>query len=446
MIVSITIVLYILALFLIAFSNLAKIKDHRAFFVAGKSGSTAMVTGSLLSTILGGSAIIGAIDIGGTMGWATSWFMICAAIGLFVIIPFAANISKLESFSLPDMLGSMHGDIARSIASIVIPIAWLGIIATQVIASAKILESFTNLSYQTGVIVSGTIFTAYTMIGGQFSILKTDAVQAFLIIVGLGVVATFAFLFGKNNGISIEYNFALFNQNFSPLNLLVLLLTYSTTFTTGPDIYTRLFCAKNQQVIKKSLVISGLILLPIAFTIGFLSVTGAAFVGNLQGSVIINLSKAVLPEAVVALLVVALLSTVLSSADTTLLSASVIVTEIAQKNKIGDGSIKITRIAMFFIGLLSILIAWHFSSIINILMVALSVYAGAFTLPIILGLCKFSFTPKYLSAAIITGGSIAFIGKILTFITVGNIGNFTMILSFVFSGILLFLGRSKQQQ
>ncbi len=445
--IFLTLTLYLLLLGFIAYRSYCKINNHNDFFIAGKAGSVLTVSGSLLATILGGSAVIGAIDAAPRLHWAISWFMICAAIGLLVIVPFASTINQLGRFTLPGLLESMHGKRSKKISSLIIPVAWTGIIAVQIIASAKILESFANISYGWGVVLSGVVFISYTLAGGQYSILKTDLAQSILVIIGLLTIAFFTFRYANTNQVEIPMGGSFFNPNFSVIDLLVLVLTYSTTFSTGPDIYTRLFCARDTRTIKKSLIISGLVLIPVALAIGYLGVSGSLLrEGSGQGTILVNLSKMVLPSWGVALLVLALLSATLSSADTTLLSASVIVSDLVLKGNFNIKPVAKTRLIIVLIGTVSILVAWHFTSIIDLLLLALAVYAGAFTLPVFAGLLHIRFHPKFLSAAIVSGGIIALAGKFMSLVIKGNWGNYLLLVSFLVSGVILWWGRYTEEK
>lgn len=84
-------IIYLIVLVLIAIRSARKVKDIPDFFVARKGASARMVAGSLVATILGGSAVIGAIDSGMKLGGAASWFMLTGALGLFALIPFAGR-------------------------------------------------------------------------------------------------------------------------------------------------------------------------------------------------------------------------------------------------------------------------------------------------------------------------------------------------------------------
>ena len=61
---TIALTVYLVFLLLIAVRSARRVKDVPDFFVARKGASAKAVAGSLVATILGGSAVIGAIDSG----------------------------------------------------------------------------------------------------------------------------------------------------------------------------------------------------------------------------------------------------------------------------------------------------------------------------------------------------------------------------------------------
>ena len=438
-ITTLVLIVYLAILLLIAFSSFSKINDHVDFFIARKKGNIFTITGSLVATILGGSAIIGTIDEGPLIGWATSWYMLCASLGLLALIPLTSRVNRSGKFTLPELLGDLFDSKAKLISSVIIPVAWIGIIAAQIIAAARIIQSFTGINYNTGVVISGLVFIFYTIAGGQISVLKTDFFQAILIVTGLVIVAFFAFK-SRCNTISSLTNLGLpFNIHFSPIDLLVLIITYSSTFTTGPDIFSRIFCAKNESTARKSVFIAAIILIPVALIIGFISVYGSNCIPVVhKGSLLIEVCKDVLPTWGVAIITVSLLSAVLSSADTTILSTSIILTELFEKGDFGLKTLKKSRIMILLVGITSILIALSFSSIIGILLIALTAYSGAFIIPIIAGLTGAKVVPERVTPAMITGGVVALAGKIIFYSGLTGAGNAVIISSFVLNGIILF--------
>lgn len=445
-------ILYTIILVFIAFLGFRRVSSVSDFFVARKRASTFAVTGSLVATILGGSAIVGAIDAGPDLGGASAWFMIVGVVGLLSLRPFVKRAYDHGRYTLPDLIENFYGKSPRVVASIVIPVAWTGIVAAQIIAAAKLLQGFMPVDYSVAAIVSTAVFVGYTVAGGQISILRTDFFQAALIIIGLVLLGVFTYLHGLNftSEVTAPKQFP-FNENFGILELFVLLLTYGTTFTAGPDIFSRLFCARDDVTAARSLLLAAVILLPIAGIIGFLSYYGASLEGG-SGARIMQISVQVLPAFLLPIIAISLLSVVLSSADTTLLSSSIILCELLKKKK-GDGQEKVQPLALargmiLVNGLLAMAIALYFTDIIGTLLLALAVYAGAFTVPILWGLLGFRSKPRYVIAAITSGGILALIGKLSSTIAElpANTALFSdalLILAFVISTLLLWLGRVK---
>ena len=452
---NIALIIYLVFLIAIAVRSARRVRDIPDFFVARKGASAKAVAGSLVATILGGSAVIGAVDSGSRLGGAASWFMLVGALGLVALIPFAGRAYSHGKYALPDLVENLYGKGPRLVASLVIPVAWTGIVAAQIIAAAKLLMTFTPLDYTTAAIVSAVVFTGYTLAGGQLSILRTDFLQACLIILGLLLVAGFA-LFGGIPGAEARPLSEIlqqapafpFNTNFSPLDLFLLVLTYGTTYTAGPDIFSRMFCAKDTATAKKAIAMAAATLVPVAFVIGFLAVYGVGL-ANVQGARITAIAAQVLPAPLIPLIALALLSVVLSSADTTLLSSSVILCGLFRldknkENADGNRGLAKARIVILLNGIVALLLALVFTDIIGTLLLALAVYAGAFTVPILWGLLGLHAKPKFVAAAIVTGGFLALAGKICPTGTLGaHTGDILMIAAFAVNAAILALGRTR---
>ena len=457
---NIALIIYLVVLVLIAVRSARRVKDSPDFFVARKEASAKAVAGSLVATILGGSAVIGAVDSGVRLGGAASWFMLTGALGLIALIPFAGRAYSHGKYALPDLVENLYGKGPRFVASIVIPVAWTGIVAAQIIAAAKLLMTFTPMEYTTAAIVSAAVFTGYTLAGGQLSILRTDFFQACLIIAGLVLVAGFALFGGAAATSGAQLTAATqaasappfpFHANFTPFDLFLLILTYGTTYTAGPDIFSRMFCAKDVATAKKAIAGAACTLIPVAFVIGFLAVYGVSL-GEVQGARITAIANAVLPPALLPLFALALLSVVLSSADTTLLSSSVIICRLFDMGNAADRNseknpLAKARIVILLIGIVALLLALVFTDIIGTLLLALAVYAGAFTVPVLWGLLGLKAKPKFVASAIVAGGALALAGKLcppLPGSLGAHTGDFLMVAAFIVNAIILAFGREKK--
>jgi len=431
---EIIILIYFVFIVAIGIYSAFKIKSPSDYYVAGKKAGLIPVAGSLLATILGGSAILGTIELSQNTGWAALWFLFCASFGLLVLVPFSKYVKKYGNYTLPELLGSFYGKKAETISSAIIPVAWLGIVAAQIIAAAKILSGLGYINYSLSAIIAGAVFIFYTLLGGQLSILKTDTLQSVLILVGL--IALIIFSLGNStfdNINKLELN-KLFNESFTQFDLVILVLTYSVTFVVGPDIYSRLFCAKNAKVAAKSILLVALILVPISFGLTFLGIYSQQF----NNSGIISFASNLLPEWVYGLFIAALLSAVMSSADTTLLTSSMILNELFTGNLNSPKSLKTTRWIVLFMGIASIITALFITSIIQALLFALTIFSGAFVVPTLVGLLKIKVENDRVIYAILAGGLVALAGKVIHDFYHVTFGNITITLAYFVNIIILF--------
>ena len=432
-------IVYGLVLLLIGVYSFLKIKTPFDYLLAGKKTGVWQVSGSLLATILGGSAILGTIGLSETQSWASAWYILAASLGLFGLLPIVKKVYSKGKFTLPELIGQYYGEPARKVTSVIIPIAWLGVVAAQIIAGGQILVSFFNLSYTSGVLLTGIIFIVYTFIGGQVSVMKTDLFQSFFI---LGGVILTAFLIPANTLTAIpRMNGAFpFNDHFKPFDLFILILTFSSTFVVGPDIYSRVFCAKNSKTAFSSVLIVALILIPFGFVLSYVGIYAATFHSGVQNSsTLVNLANSILPEWASGILVAALISAVLSTAATTLLTASMILSEFFHKDINNPKSFRQTKLFLVAVGALSILISLKVTSIVSSLLLALSFYSGAFIIPMVAALFNLPFNKRFSIAAMLSGGILALSGKLMMTFHHLEIGQYVLISGFVLNALLIFV-------
>ena len=97
-------------------------------------------------------------------------------------------------------------------------------------------------------------------------------------------------------------------------------------------------------------------------------------------------------------------------------------------------------ICTIILGILSILITLKIHSILNVLLMALGTYAGAFVIPVIWGLFGMKSRRAFVIAAIVIGGSLSLLSKFLS----GNFSHATVFLPFAINLVLLAIGRTKK--
>jgi SSS family solute:Na+ symporter len=442
--------LIIIALYFLAMVAIGLVSRRRAmggdnFFVAGRKGSSLFITGSLLATIVGGSATVGMAGLGFTQGLTGMWWLLVGSVGLVVLgIFWAGKVREFGLYTLPELVEKQYDKRISLAASILIVISWLGVIAGQIVASGKILSVLGMGSPVMWMIIFSAVFIGYTLLGGQYAVIRTDAFQIGIIFVGifagLGLMMS---RLGGWGGLQMslpqgQFGFPLSSQ-FGGYELILLLLLVGLTYVVGPDMYSRLFCARDTKTARASVFWAALLIIPFAFSITLIGMGASALFPQIAPEqafpTVIN---EVLPPFVGAIVLAALLGAVMSSADTCLMTASTILTvDIVGRFKpfLSQSQIlSISRWGIVVLGLCSLLLALALKGVISALLFAYTVYTSGLILPVIAGFYKdkLKVTPMGALAAIIGGGAVALISKLfdIKYLDLGGL---------LVSGVLLFL-------
>jgi SSS family solute:Na+ symporter len=406
---------------------------QNGFFVANRRGSAVFIIGSLCATIIGASVTLGMAGRGYRMGLPGAWWLLVGSIGLLILgFFFARTVRKLGLYTLPALVEKQYNSkTAGLVASILIVVAWLAVIAAQIIAAGKILSILmpdVNLSLV--MVISAAVLTLYTFLGGQYSVIRTDLVQFIIIAVGtlvcLGLVLDRVGGFGGLHA-SLPANYFSFpvSAKFGWPQLITLLILTGSTYVVGPDMYSRLFCARNEKVARSSALSAALITIPFAFIIVLIGM-GAMVLFPDIASQHPNLSfvqaselafptviKDVLPIGVSGLVIAALLAAMMSSADTCLITTSTIVSSDIYKRASPNASerkiLMVAKLGVIIIGALALIVALKAGGIINTLLLAYTVFTSGVVLPVVAGFFKDKLRVNSIGAitAIIGGGGTA---------------------------------------
>ena len=425
--------IYLVVVVLIGLRCTRKVRTADDFYVAGRRAGALNVAGSLLATVLGSSAILGSVDFAYAKGWAGAWFMLCGAIGLAGLFFMVKALASFKVYTLPELLGNFYGPQVRRAASGVIALAWLGVIGAQLIGAGMITATTCGIPYRSAVLLITLVLALYTAMGGQFSIIHTDLFQLAFVLAGIG--AMFLMLFLKHPQVEAA---PLISEKFTVSDLAVMVVAYSSTYLVGPDIYSRLFCARDLPTLRRSLLMAVTVLVPLAFILAYLGIYGANFHPEAgKGNVLFFIANTEFPRPMALVLYFTILSAIMSSADTTLFTSASLLTEFFIPD-MGDAarSIRTTRICVVCIAVMACCIALFSKSILGVLLFALSVYSGAFVLPAVWGLLGRRTGRIHAVSAMVIGGLLALAGKIAG----GKTGNLLVIAAFVFSLLILLAG------
>jgi SSS family solute:Na+ symporter len=419
------IVIYFAAVIGIGLTSFKKRWKLDEYLVAGRQYTTFFIAASLLATIIGGSATIGLAGLGFSRGLSGAWWLLVGVIGLiFLGFFFAKKVRNYGLYTLPELITRQYDRRAGTAASLLIVIAWVGVTAGQILAAGKILTALGIGSPILWMLVFSFIFIGYTLLGGQYAIVRTDILD--IVIIFGGILVGLGALLLHTGGISALFHslpsdklaFPLSSQ-FGLSDLISYLLLIGLTYVVGPDMYARLFCAKDGQTARRAAFWAAALLVPFAFCITLIGM-GAfqLFPTIIPEAAFPALITGILPAWVAGIVLAALISAVMSSASATLWSASTILSINLIKPFQPDGAdiktLRLSRWGMLAIGLAALLLALVLKSVISALLFAYTIYTCGVILPVILGFFKvrLRLTSKGALAAIIGGGLTGMVSKL----------------------------------
>jgi len=421
MIELIIIAVYFLAVGIIGLASHRKIWRMADFMVAGRRYASFFITGSLLATIIGGSATVGLAGLGFSRGISGAWWLLVGSVGLiFLGLFLAKKVRGYALYTLPAIIQKQYNHQAALAASVLIVVAWIGITAGQILAAGKIFSSLEIGTPVIWMIVFTIIFVGYTVAGGQYALIRTDILDIVIIFTGIaiGVGATLWQLGGINallNALPSDKLAFPLSSTFGGEDLISYLLLIGLTYVVGPDIYARIFCAKDGRTARTSALWSAALIIPFAFGVTLIGMGALVLFPQISPeqafpSIITRMLSPVAAGFVLA----ALLSAVMSSASATLWSASTILTENIigsvfknQKSDSDSKSVSLSRWGILGVGLASLGLALVLNGVINALLFAYTIYTCGVILPVIAGFYKdkLKITPSAAVVAIIGGGT-----------------------------------------
>jgi len=403
------IIAYLLAMLVIGAWGF-RMKGLKDFHLAGRSIRPILLIGTFCATIVGASATLGMAGLGFSKGLPGAWWMLSGTVGLLILAVFLAEkIRATGCYTLPELVGSFYGERARIAASVLIAFSWVAVIAVQIVASGKVLGVIFGGDEILFMVATTVVFVIYTVHGGQISVIRTDLAQFLIILVGI------IFLFYRAFGVVSPG--LLLNQSFptspemSSWDVFSMLMIVGSAYLVGPDMYSRVFSAYSPRDAKLSAAISAIILIPLAFLITSLGIfSRSIYPSATPEQAIPMLMTGLLSPTAQGLVAAALLAAFMSSADTSLMTATSIMTlDLYRKFRPHSSEEKlmaISRLFVLIIGFFALILATSLQSIIKTLLIAYTIFTSGLLIPVVAGFYRdrLGLTSSGAFAALVGGG------------------------------------------
>ena len=404
------------------------------------------------------------VGYAGQFGWkygvATTWIGIGnALIGSLLAWVVLGRRTKvmtqhLGSKTMPDYFGARYGSKAlKVVASVIVFIFLIPYTASVYNGLSRLFEMAFNIPYTVCVIVMALFTGLYVILGGYMATAINDFVQGLIMLVGIVAVIA-AVLNGQGGFLNAIYELAKIPSEVSategqlgaytsffgpdPLNLLGVVILTSLGTWGLPQMVGKFYAIKDEKAIKTGTVISTFFAFIVSGGCYFLGGFGRLFDneslysdGSIVYDSVIPYMLSALPDILIGIVVVLVLSASMSTLSSLVLtSSSTLTLDLLKDNVIKDMNEKkqvlVMRVFIVFFIVVSVVIALDPPTFIAQLMgISWGALAGAFLAPFLYGLYWKGVTKTGVWAGFISGVGITvsnmFIGYIGSSINAGAI-------------------------
>ncbi len=414
----IVVIVYLIFLLTIGIIDFRKVQDFNDYVLAGRRQNLAIVTVSMMASMIGSGSTVGLVDKAFSKGFPAIWFLAVGGIGLLLQSwLLSERVRASKAVTLPDLAQKTMGSQTRFLVAIIIVITWIGIIAAQFIAAGKVLTALTGVDSHGVFALAAAITVVYSFLGGQASILKTDFFQFALLVAA--VLLTVLFLYTSKPVDFSSLSFQLTNEGFTARDLFYYLTIVMGSYFICPMMFSRLFTAKNPKTARRSSLIAGFGVLIFAFLIVLIGLWAQARgIDPGKTGVLSHIFLNELPKAGGLILILGILSAIISTADTCLvMTGSIIEHDLLNRRSTGSrGGMTRTRVLVLLLGALGYLTAiWGNWDIIGLLLEAFEFYTAGIVPALFVALMmikKKTLAPEWSFAAVLTGGIFGLLPKI----------------------------------
>lgn len=369
--VAVCIIVFLILLFLIGLFVSKRIKNDQDWFVAGRNLGVVPLVGTYFATIISAVSVIGYFGYYYSYGWAGWWNWAGTALtSMIAALWFAEKLRKFGQTTLPDLLAARYGKVHSIIAGIVILVAMLFFTSAQLTGSAAVVTTSMGIDRTTAIIVIGTIFILFTVMGGMEAVAWTDTFCSAIILIGVWLLSYNA-VNEAGGVVKIHKTLAQikpsaldpFANGAIPLGVAMSwFLTWGIGNIGAPQFSTRIYSAKDPKTAALSQAWTGitfiffylpLMLAALAGIVLFPGLTGAA---DTYAPTIIQ--KVMGPWGG-GIMMAGILAASISTADSVLLLAGTtfvrdIVQRCSSRQFMPQQTLKMARITTFIIGILAI--------------------------------------------------------------------------------------------
>lgn len=395
------VIIYVIMLVVVGAYYSRKAKTSDEFVRAGGGLGSIVLMGTFLATFTGNGTISGGGNsLAFTYGlWPGIFFAVPSLAGVVVLFLLAGKIRQSDSFTVAGLLENKYGHAARTVSGVIIALSMISICAYQYRGLAYVLNVTTGMDVNIATALSAVLIIFLAMSGGLKSVAVTDALSAFIMLIGI-IVATPLVIKSAGGWDNVISTAAATNPDsltFSGGQTVAGFLSgYLPLFFLSigdQNLYQRIAAGDGDKTVKKGFIgwfVGLVVVVPLVAVIAFSAKT--IFGDNIDAAMAFMSTTTVIPTFAGGLLLAAATAFIITTGDSYLLSGATNITYDIYADRINPNAsdhqkFVFTRGTILVTGVLAYILLQFFPTVLAIQYWSYTIYGAGISPALIGALC-----------------------------------------------------------
>jgi len=381
-----TLIVYKVVLILIGFWAQRRVNSEQDFFLAGRQLGPWVAAISYAASAASAWTLLGMSGLAYSIGFSALWVALGAVLGCaaswFVLAPRIMRKGEQQSLlSATELIAGNTQGTERNrliaLVSLIILFCFVVYIASQFQGAGNTFASTFHLDASQSILLGGSIILVYTLLGGFWAVSITDTLQGMLMIFTAILLPAAAVLHLGGPAQFYQALLATDSSNFAaPLGGNVGLIAAGTiagSLSVGlsslgqPHLVARFLALRDERALKQGQLIATAWYTVVFFGMCVVGFAGKVLLPELENSeqVFFALNSALFPSVVAAVLLAAVLSAIMSTADSMLLvTGTTVAHDLGLTRHYPQHALLASRLTIAVISLLAMAVAIYLPSTI----------------------------------------------------------------------------------
>lgn len=393
------------------FSARAAARSKDAFLVADRGLGAFRAGVALSSTVIGGSTTLVLAALVAAKGLPALWLDLAGALGLLALGGvLAARVRATGATTIAEVIGRTYGPGVRRLAAVLVVAAEIVWFALLTQATGTVVVATTRWDPGRVLVATAALFVAYTALGGQRAVVGTDLVQFALMVAGLlGVALPLALEQLARTPPPARLVTFPTGPAFGWADVAALLVLVGLPHAVGSDVWAKVLSARDASAARRAAFGAAGAKVAFGLATAAIALAGVARgVGGPAAELFPRTVFALAGPALAPLLLVSLLATMQSSADSVLLSAAAATTH----DLLPGSGVGAARAAVVLYGAAGLAVALVLDDLVETFRLGYTLFASGLILPTLVAFVpRVRLDRRFAGAAMLLGGAAAMLER-----------------------------------